>query len=272
MTGATITVTAPQQAPQASERELIETASKAVSGCAWVVGRCAAEWCRLFAVGRSDGDFGAAIGLSADQIFARRRVWETFADVRDQYRNLKWSHFFVSLTWDDAPECLAWADENEATVAEMKAWRRLQHGEDLTVPSGEAPDYSGASERDAVTDDSELGHDASPAASHSRARDVTPSTMATLGEHDPAESFSPFKTGGSAAAPREDNGDGAGRDAVLLRRTCNTVSRAIKLADDSEQLVSELLSACWREDADGTIRALVEFGRAHSTELRGSNG
>src|SRR5690606_2568366 len=41
----------------------------------------------------------------------------------------------VAINWDDAPEVLQWAQENDATVAEMKAWRRAMHGEDLTEPS-----------------------------------------------------------------------------------------------------------------------------------------
>ena len=116
-----------------TEHELIQTAQRAISGCNWTVGECAAKWTQRFARGRTDADFGTMVGLSGDQVYQRRRVWETFADVCEQYRHLKWSHFYVSLSWNDAPECLAWADENEATVAEMKAWRRLQNGEDLTV-------------------------------------------------------------------------------------------------------------------------------------------
>ena len=48
--------------------------------------------------------------------------------------------FSPIATWDDAPECLQWADENQATVAEMKAWRRALRGEDLTVP-GDADEW-----------------------------------------------------------------------------------------------------------------------------------
>ena len=116
-----------------SEDELVAVAQTAVSRCNWVVGACAAQWTRKFARGRTDADFGAMVGLSGDQVYQRRRVWETFGDVYGDYPNLKWSHFYVALTWDDAPECLQWAEENEATVAEMKAWRRALRGEDLTA-------------------------------------------------------------------------------------------------------------------------------------------
>jgi hypothetical protein len=138
-----------------TETQLVETAQLAVSRCNWVVGRCAAEWTERYARGRTDADFAALVGLSADQVYQRRRVWETFADVRDRYetnptpgvprRGPRWSHFYVALTWDDAPECLEWASENDATVAEMKAYRRALHGEDLSAPAarGPADDFAG---------------------------------------------------------------------------------------------------------------------------------
>lgn len=116
-----------------TEQELISTAQQAISSCNWTVGDCAAVWTQKYARGRTDADFGEMVGLSGDQVYQRRRVWETFSDVRSEYAGLKWSHYYVSLTWTDSSECLAWANENAATVAEMKAWRRMQHGEDLTV-------------------------------------------------------------------------------------------------------------------------------------------
>ena len=102
-----------------SEEQIISRAQSAVSQCNWVVGECAAAWTEKYAKGRTDADFAALVGLSADQIYQRRRVAETFADVRESFPSLKWSHYYVALKWDDAPECLQWAEENEATVAEM---------------------------------------------------------------------------------------------------------------------------------------------------------
>ena len=113
---------------QETETELISRAQNAVSQCNWVVGECAARWTQRYAKGRTDADFGQLVGLSGDQVYQRRRVWETFGDVRDNYPSLKWSHFYISLNWDDAPECLQWAEENQATIAELKMWRRTLHG------------------------------------------------------------------------------------------------------------------------------------------------
>jgi len=115
-----------------SEDQLVTRAQQALSHCNWEIGACASQWTQRYARGRTDADFGQLIGLSGDQVYQRRRVWESFSDVHETYPRLKWSHFYVVLNWDDAAECLQWANEMEATVAEMKAWRRAQRGEDLT--------------------------------------------------------------------------------------------------------------------------------------------
>lgn len=120
-----------------TEEQLVQRAQQALSRCNWEIGECAAAWTKRFARGRTDAEFGALIGLSGDQVYQRRRVWETFSDVHERYAELKWSHFYAALNWDDAAECLQWSHEMSATVAEMKAWRRAQHGEDLSVPADE---------------------------------------------------------------------------------------------------------------------------------------
>jgi hypothetical protein len=120
-----------------TEQELIQRAQTAVSGCNWEVGECAAQWTKRFARGRTDQDFALLVGLSGDQVYQRRRVWETFGDVFANYSGLRWSHFYTALNWDDAAECLQWANDIGATVAEMKAWRRAQRGEDLTETADE---------------------------------------------------------------------------------------------------------------------------------------
>lgn len=115
------------------EQELIATARQALSQCNWTVGECASKWTTRYARGRTDADFGALVGLSADQIYQRRRVWDRFGETHEKYQHLSWSHFYTSINWEDAEESLNWAEEFEATVAEMRAWRRANRGEDLTV-------------------------------------------------------------------------------------------------------------------------------------------
>ena len=122
---------------QETEEQLVVRAQQALSRCNWEIGECAALWTQRYAKGRTDADFGAQIGLSGDQVYQRRRVWESFADVRSEYPQLKWSHFYAAINWEDAAECLQWANDLGATVAEMKAWRRSQHGEDLSESRSE---------------------------------------------------------------------------------------------------------------------------------------
>jgi hypothetical protein len=75
-----------------TEDQLVQRAQQALSRCNWEIGDCAAAWTKRFARGRADADFGALIGLSGDQVYQRRRVWETFHDVYERYGELKWSH------------------------------------------------------------------------------------------------------------------------------------------------------------------------------------
>jgi hypothetical protein len=194
-----------------TEDELIQRAQTAVSQCNWSVGECASKWTQKYARGRSDADFAALLGLSPDQVFQRRRVWETFADVHGSYPSLKWSHFYAALTWDDAPECLQWADENQATVAEMKAWRRALRGEDLTVEA-DANEWGVTyvpEEAVAVKDPHEFGDpdrrtrggrgDAS--ADRPAAETVAGVARDSSGNDD--SGYSPFRSGAGSPAPKE---------------------------------------------------------------------
>ena len=118
-----------------TEQQLIERARTALSSCNWEIGECASQWTTRYAKGRGDADFGAQIGMSGDQIFQRRHVWEKFHDISTQYPSLSWSHFYVAVNWEDAEECLQWAEDEEQTVAGMRAWRRAARGEDLSQRS-----------------------------------------------------------------------------------------------------------------------------------------
>jgi hypothetical protein len=120
-----------------SEEKLISVARDAVSQCNWVVGECASKWTQKYARGRTDHDFGQMVGLSGDQIYQRRRVWTKFGATYQEFSNLKWSFFYVTLNWDDSDECLSWANDTSSTVAEMRAWRRARNGEDLNADSEE---------------------------------------------------------------------------------------------------------------------------------------
>lgn len=195
-----------------SEEDLISRAQHAVSQCNWSVGECACKWTQKYARGRTDADFAAMLGLSADQVFQRRRVWETFADVHVDYRSLKWSHFYAALNWDNAPECLQWADENDATVAEMKAWRRALRGEDLTTEA--VDDEWGVtyvpSEAVAVKDPADFGESdrrgrggrTDAAVDRSAAETVAGVARDSSGNGGDS-GYAPFRSGAGSPAPKE---------------------------------------------------------------------
>lgn len=133
----TAPVAAEVRQDQDSEAALIRGAKEAVSDCAWKVGEFASRWTAAWARGRTDNDFGAAIGMTGDQVYQRRRVWDRFGGKTDIYRNLSWSHFYAALAWEDAESWLQWASDKQATVAEMKAWRTAKTAQEFLPPDGE---------------------------------------------------------------------------------------------------------------------------------------
>ena len=226
-----------------TEQELISAARLAISNCNWTVGECAAQWTERYAKGRTDADFGELVGLSGDQIYQRRRVWETFADVRDDYAELKWSHFYVSLTWTDSSECLAWAQENKATVAEMKAWRRMQHGEDLTIDaeadlamdeSAFEPGYGETilervpeapfGESDGVRPTSDSLEE-----SHASANRVD--VVAGGAEADPGAGYAPFRSDAGSAPRSEGSGEDSAPRGLTPEQAIKRVTAAIERSD-----------------------------------------
>ncbi len=233
-----------------SEEQLISTARDAVSQCNWVVGECASKWTQRYARNRTDGDFGQMVGLSGDQIFQRRRVWEAFGDTFRKYNELKWSFFYVALNWDDAEDCLSWAQDSDATVAEMRAWRRAQRGEDLFAESSE-----GYSEWAAP-----LGIDTSTVPL-SRVVDPSQFTPSGMGERagfpsgdrgatatmdmvarDSGDSYAPFRADAAAPAPKiREEGPGGERQELTPEQFWK---RASSMLDKlSKALTPKLLKA-----------------------------
>jgi hypothetical protein len=238
-----------------SEAELISRAQVAVSQCNWAVGECAHKWTQKYARGRTDADFAVLLGLSADQVFQRRRVWETFADVHVGYATLKWSHFYAALNWDDAPECLQWADENQATVAEMKAWRRALRGEDLTV-DGATDEWGIAyvpADAVAVKDPAEFGESdrrgrnggRSEAGERSAVETVAGVARDSSGSSGGDSGYAPFRSGAGSPAPKD-----SGSDPVAV---------AARPHLSPEQLITRMSGALERVNEALTPEVLKEF-------------
>lgn len=256
-----------------SEEVLIQQARDAVSQCNWVVGECAAKWTARYARGRTDADFGQLVGLSGDQIFQRRRVWERFGSVYADYPGLKWSFFYVALNWDDAPDCLAWAREGDATVAEMRAWRRAQRGEDLFTESAE-----GYSEWAAP-----LGVDTSEVA---LSRVVDPSEYVQSGQGDRAglggarsgaatmdavardaadSSYAPFRADAGGGAPKVEGSEPGVRRAELTPE--QFWKRASSMLDKLSRALTPGLLKALPEQSDAVQEKLREALRELSERL-----
>lgn len=184
-----------------SEEQLIERAKASLSDCNWTLGECAALWTQKYARGRTDFDFGMMVGMSGDQIRQRRVVWETFSDVSDMYPNLKWSHFYVAVTWDDAADCLSWANEMEATVAEMKAWRRAQHGEDLSEPADEYEWISDPNPPRAATESDTTSAEVGSSYAANDRIDVAPDSRVAVADSAPRETEAAETITGTARQP-----------------------------------------------------------------------
>ena len=228
----------------ATEQDLLHIAREALSRCNWVVGKCAAEWTERHARGRTDGDFAELVGLSADQVFQRRRVWETFGDVFEDYPGLKWSHFYVALTWDDAPECLQWADENGATIAEMRAWRRALRGEDLSEPAEEFSslgDDPNIARLASAPSDVRSPDDDTDARRHREERDgggredddvpFAPSTVSSANRETEGDDYAPFRkdAGSAPAGETRDEADDEIPAGQIAKRVISTLERIVSV-------------------------------------------
>lgn len=210
-----------------TESDLISRAQQALSHCNWEVGECAATWTKRFARGRTDADFADLVGLTADQVYQRRRVWESFADVRDSYPSLKWSHFYAALTWDDAAECLQWAEEIHSTVAEMKAWRRAQRGEDLSQAAEEEPYSILLGEPAAVKVPSDAPFDGTRVASGRMGTGSEVPTLAGVArQSDDAGEYTPFRDG--AASPPPGSQAASVREAPTPEQAIKRITSAVE--------------------------------------------
>lgn len=225
-----------------TEEQLINRAQEAVSQCRWIIGECASKWTKRFARGRTDADFAALLGLTGDQVFQRRRVWEKFSGSREQFPSLRWSHYYSALSWDDGPECLGWAEETHSTVAEMRAWRRARRGEDLTTDALPDEEFDQTisfvpTETDFVQDPSAFGKGKSkPGTRPASAGD--PDQMALAGvarqmEHG-GDDYTPFRKQAGSAAPKE-AGDATAvapprvAPDQLVKRLTSTIERCVKV-------------------------------------------
>lgn len=261
-----------------SEDQLVSRAQEAVSQSRWVVGECAAKWTERYARGRTDADFAGLIGVSADQVYQRRRVWETFAGIRDDFSALKWSHFYAVLTWDDAVDCLRWAAETGSTVAEMRAWRRAQRGEDLTVDPLEEESVQFVPSQPEVVyvpGESGTGGARGEAVAERVAGEDQRAVLAGVARQGGSngDDYSPFRSGAALPPPREQPAEsigGAGGTGEppsteqLVKRLTHTLERFVKLMTPEFRREFRNLS----EPVKKRFHSSLEELAAHVAELK----
>lgn len=105
--------------------DVIEAWHALQSQLAWERGRLIAEFCQTeledFA---SESDFVQNVGgVSIDEAKRLRRVWETFAEVKDDYPALDWLHFSTAIDWEDRSRWLKLANRRRLTVKQMRSRR-----------------------------------------------------------------------------------------------------------------------------------------------------
>lgn len=259
---------APELAETDTEDQLVSKAQTAVSRCNWVVGACAAQWTRKYARGRTDADFAALVGLSADQVYQRRRVWETFGDVYADYPRLRWSHFYVAITWDDAPECLQWADENEATVAEMRAWRRALRGEDLSTDAGEPDAWGGDPSISYISGQPVPVREPGAAAERGGRERAEDAAAPEGGPRRAAEErpYAPFRSDAGQAVARPD-----GAESTVLEQPRRSAEELLKRAISTLERVSRALTPAVLDDCRELPRDLRQRFQRAVDELSGKS-
>jgi hypothetical protein len=186
-----------------TETELITRARDAVTSSNWVIGECAALWTTRHAKGRTDADFGKLIGISGDRVGTCRRVFDRWGQPDNTFRGaaetgrLHWTHLADAVGWDDAEQMLTYAleqydadDEKPCPVDLMRVHRRLNRGEDLTVPEGDQRAFPSESLPAVAVEEPHVAH--KPSANPERAVIAT-SAVAPVAAAATADSVTPAK-------------------------------------------------------------------------------
>lgn len=226
------------QQVEETEEQLIARCRDRISRTAWAVGKDAAKWKAEFANGRTDTDFADMVGMSREQVTQRRLVYERFHDhpvATGQWNtcyNLTFSHFREAVNWDDADSCLKWASDMKATVAEMKAWRRLSQGDD----DGEYDE----DDLESGEEDEGNGDDRAPADENRNGSSNLPSRVSA--ESQGADSESSKLPAPSAPSPEPEPQEFNASTAIMsIREVCRRAEQEIE-PDSLEELSDELKS------------------------------
>jgi len=113
--------------------QIVELTRREMDELNWRIGCYFHEWCRG-QTGVPDirlaQKFSEEAGLMTKDVEIRGRVWKRFERgyrvVQRNLHMLRWAHYAAAIDWTDemARQMLAWANEKDATPAEMRAYHR----------------------------------------------------------------------------------------------------------------------------------------------------
>lgn len=257
----------PDRFAEFTEVQLVELSRMALNACHFTIGAAASIWCTKYARGRTDADFGRLIGMTADQIYERRRVWERFG-VSGLYRNfpgLDWSHYRINIARPDAPAILEWAADNKATIDTVRVYRRQLDGKDLNTPDDD----------DDIDDiDSNFGvvpppvkRNTTPAEPITSAGPEVHDALEGTPDRDPAETkpttsgdatdYSPFRKDAATPPEREPSPN--------QKKEAARVADGLKQLDTIARKVAAIGSGRWYDLLRDHLDNLAECARQHET-------
>lgn len=108
---------------QKIDADLIAKWQRLVSDAAWAKGEVIATYAANDLHTR-DGEFAHVVGgVTKDYLRVLRLVWDRFSDIRHNYPQLTWTHFYAALQWPDAHVWLRRADVAGLDPSEMSRTR-----------------------------------------------------------------------------------------------------------------------------------------------------
>lgn len=255
----------------ATSEEYLGRWNRLISTTNWEKGRIILEWrTALIDAGApasdySDETWSQQVGAVSPQHVGRlRRVAERFAQVREDFLGLFWSHFQAALDWNDAEMWLEGAVQNDWSVSNM----RRQRWEAIGAPADLKP-----REEDIVT--SEVDEDFQSANAESESA-IYPSTE-VLGGGDESD-FEPVERSGraeyesgAAEAPFDEAAanDGAEREDAAAAPSVRPFESLAELPDDLADALESFKLAILRHKSAGWSAVSADDVLATLDALRG---
>lgn len=107
--------------------EIAGEVGRTVSETNWHIGERATSWMRCAIPSQPLREFARQVGIAETHAWDCYCVFDQFGESRDRYPNLTWQHFSEAVDWDDASDCLQWANSCNASPNQMAAYHRAMN-------------------------------------------------------------------------------------------------------------------------------------------------